>query len=470
MRLRQRIVLLSSLTALALAVGVTGVTVVVLYRTAFAQQREQLEHMAESQARLIDALAASGDTAAAADLVHEAHREFHGFGVTGEFVLGRREADQIVFLLEHDGGLLEPVPWVGTMAEPMRRALKGLAGTITGADYVGTSVLAAYEPIQGGELGIVAKIDVGELRAPFIRAGITAGGIAAALLLLSTVVLRFAISASFVTLQSVVQTTAASSAGLSQGIVRHERVVDGQMTAVGDTASAITELNATFTRAAELARQSAADAEQALGRIEEGQQVVQETVAAMSELGASSSELGNQVVALGESVDRIGEMSDLVENIARQTSILSLNAAVEAARAGEHGRGFAAISDEIRALSEQSESSARTIREQIELVQASTNTTVFGVEAGARTASSAVSLMDQAAEAFRDVAAPLRHAAESGRQTATSASQQLSAVGSVSGAMAVVSEGSEETHALIRKMRADLDDLTRISDDLKRLV
>ncbi|MBT7100618.1 hypothetical protein HN937_24805, partial [Candidatus Poribacteria bacterium] len=167
MRLRQRIVLLSSLTALALAVGVTGVTVVVLYRTAFAQQREQLEHMAESQARLIDALAASGDTAAAADLVHEAHREFHGFGVTGEFVLGRREADQIVFLLEHDGGLLEPVPWVGTMAEPMRRALKGLAGTITGADYVGTSVLAAYEPIQGGELGIVAKIDVGELRAPF---------------------------------------------------------------------------------------------------------------------------------------------------------------------------------------------------------------------------------------------------------------------------------------------------------------
>ena len=53
----------------------------------------------------------------------------------------------------------------------MVKALKGESGSMIGSDYRGVSVLAAYEHVDVFNLGIVAKIDLAEIRAPFIQAG-----------------------------------------------------------------------------------------------------------------------------------------------------------------------------------------------------------------------------------------------------------------------------------------------------------
>lgn len=94
---------------------------------------------------------------------------------------------------------------------------------------------------------------------------------------------------------------------------------------------------------------------------------------------------GNDVVArtvhsmdkIQSSSDGIGMVLKLIDEIAFQTNLLSLNAGVEAARAGDAGRGFAVVASEVRALAQRSGDAAREIAE---LVEASAETVRSGVD------------------------------------------------------------------------------------------
>lgn len=179
----------------AVALIVMAITNVILYQVAFEQRSKSLVEMAQSQARLIEAMARynrrtnrvdwetpvgeRGPTSllserAAADTISQlkdAHKNYEGIGKTGEFVIAGIENESIVFLLIHRHGEQtdsEPVPLYSENAEPMRRALFAQSGVMVGTDYRGKQVLAAYEPVDVLNFGIVAKIDMDEVRAPFI--------------------------------------------------------------------------------------------------------------------------------------------------------------------------------------------------------------------------------------------------------------------------------------------------------------
>jgi hypothetical protein len=167
-------------------------TIAILYSTAVDEEKERLEVTARSQARLIEAMAkfdaeyykgySDGPSSATLQQIINSHNNYKVFGKTGEFVLAYKKDDRIVSVFSHRKEAFKtpddiPLFSDDKIGEPIRLAVTGNSGSMIGYDYHGRKVLAAYEPVKDLGMGIVSKIDMSEIRAPFIKAGMMSGGI-----------------------------------------------------------------------------------------------------------------------------------------------------------------------------------------------------------------------------------------------------------------------------------------------------
>ncbi|CAH0164920.1 Heme-based aerotactic transducer HemAT [Peribacillus sp. Bi96] len=94
---------------------------------------------------------------------------------------------------------------------------------------------------------------------------------------------------------------------------------------------------------------------------EEGQNRMQTLTEKIQNLVIFMKNVDENIILLNQSFLSITEFVKLVQGIADQTNLLSLNSAIEAARAGEHGKGFAVVANEVRKLAEQTKNSITEI-------------------------------------------------------------------------------------------------------------
>lgn len=115
----------------------------------------------------------------------------------------------------------------------------------------------------------------------------------------------------------------------------------------------------------------------------EVREVSEQGIEYMSQLIEKTNMTENMIRSMTEKVDNlksrttsIRQILDVLNNMTRQTNILSLNAAIEAARAGAAGKGFMVVADEIRKLAEQSKQSIEVVGQITEGIQNEVEDTV----------------------------------------------------------------------------------------------
>ncbi|QNK85070.1 chemotaxis protein [Aliarcobacter cryaerophilus] len=125
------------------------------------------------------------------------------------------------------------------------------------------------------------------------------------------------------------------------------------------TAAALEEINATVINNTNNVVQMSKYSNEVNNSAKKGQEMAKNTATAMEDIT-------NQVMNINEAIL-------VIDQIAFQTNILSLNAAVEAATAGEAGKGFAVVAQEVRNLATRSAEAAREIKNIVEMATLKTN-------------------------------------------------------------------------------------------------
>ncbi len=97
----------------------------------------------------------------------------------------------------------------------------------------------------------------------------------------------------------------------------------------------------------------------------------EEMVTATNDIAERLQQLSHQSEKVKEEIETIHSILALVKGVAKQSSILGLNASIEAARSGEHGKGFNVVAKEIRNMAENSNDRVLEIEEQLEVIKES---------------------------------------------------------------------------------------------------
>jgi len=162
------------------------------------------------------------------------------------------------------------------------------------------------------------------------------------------------------------------------------------------------------------------------------------TLTDSSEVGRGGlQEVSSDIQEIARESEGLLQINSVMNNIAAQTNLLSMNAAIEAAHAGEAGKGFAVVADEIRKLAENSSKQSKTIGSVLKKIKESIDKITHSTE-------NVLSKFDAIEENVRVVAEQEENIRRAMEEQGEGSKQILEGISSVNGITKQVQAGSHE--------------------------
>ncbi len=144
-------------------------------------------------------------------------------------------------------------------------------------------------------------------------------------------------------------------------------------TAANETSSIVEEVRQTSHVASQKARQVSDSAQKTAQITAAGRKATEDIIEGMNKIREQVDLIAEAMVRLSEKSQSISGIIATVDDLAKQSNLLAVNASIEAARAGELGRGFGVVAQEVKNMAEQSKQSTAQVRAIIAEIQQATN-------------------------------------------------------------------------------------------------
>ena len=206
-------------------------------------------------------------------------------------------------------------------------------------------------------------------------------------------------------------------------------------------AAAILQLSASVQQVANNVKASVEQSTRAVAATVDGQRGGQEVASGMDRIRQATASIARAV--------------GVIQDIARQTNLLSLNAAIEAAKAGANGKGFAVVAEEVRKLAERSRQASAEIEGLIQETHAA-------VVEGAEAVSTTLGLMERIQESIGTMEGMVR-------QIGVATEEQSSTAGEVARRVEETSREVGQNATATHQLSATVNEVSRTSSELARI-
>lgn len=244
------------------------------------------------------------------------------------------------------------------------------------------------------------------------------------------------------------EVTAGLKVSSQQVEIASEKMLNASTTlkaGVEDQASSVVQTSASLEEISKMVESNVASSQRAMELSSNMREESAKGNQVMKQLQASMKDISDSNIKIEELVDVIGNIASktkVMNEIAFQTKLLSLNASIEAEKAGNHGKGFAVVAEEVGNLAQTSSEAAKEIgnivKDSIQEAKVVTETNKKSVEMGNQ-------YLEQTAETLELILSSSGSVAEGSKQVSIASSEQSTGIQEINKAVSNLDHKIQET-------------------------